>query len=385
MKKPTFIIVAGVAACCAVFAAGCAGGKTQNLAVLSSNWYSGTGYNGFQPTICEDNAPEFSAEKITYKVTHEQLAEKYQNKYYSVTYGEGTYVTEFYAADFSYENFGYPSEFIEEYSEKGTFKAYCYKTVLDIPSVTFTLKSDETAPKTLEGDYVETESWFLSVKDYLRPLYSVQKVKNVTPNTRRPAKLEEGYAYKTYDRVYENFYSVDGKSVITKTTDNRAKENKTSVSESIDLSKSKNSLFDLNSLDVVARATNLSAGSGLLQAISLYIPKSGTVENFNLAGSDRPLLSDETKNKELLTALEGKLKEKELYTPVEKGLQTVAVTVNYTGTQPGGAQTYWFAAIENKRNNVGRATMLKLSMPVSYNLGTINYTLESFQSNLWNK
>ncbi len=122
-----------------------------------------------------------------------------------------------------------------------------------------------------------------------------------------------------------------------------------------------------------------------MQAISLYIPKSGTVENFNLAGSDRPLLSDETKNKELLTALEGKLTEKELYTPVEKGLQTVAVTVNYSGAQPGGAQTYWFAAIENKRNNVGRATMLKLSMPVSYNLGTINYTLESFQSNLWNK
>jgi len=392
MKRPIILVAAAVMAAGCIFgAAGCKGGNTVNRAVLSSNWYSGTGFKGFQPTICENEnfTSTVGKEKITYTVTHEPLAEKYRNKYYSVSYGgdsqsgkEATYTTEFFAAEFSADAYAYPDSYKEGYSKAGNITAYCYKTVLEIPTVTFTLKNGES--ETFRDDSIETVSWFLSVKDYLRPLYSKQTVKSVSPNMLQPNSLKDGVAYKKYDRVYENFYSFDGTKVRTKTTDNLAEENKETESGDIRLDKAKNSLFDINSLDIVARASNLSAGSGLLQAISLYIPKSGKIENFNFAGSSTPLVSDEEAYKALKTELEEKLGAKGLYIANDSGLQTVAVSVNYNSAQPGGSQTYWFAAIGNKRNNTGRATMLKFSQPVSYNLGSVNYTLKSFESNLWN-
>lgn len=392
MKKPFYILAAVLAAGCVIGASGCKS-TVKNLAVLSSNWYSGTGYGGFQPTICKENfdadKPNVGAEKIVYKVEHTPLDEKYQNKYYSVSYGEGaTYTTEFYADKFKAESIsGFPEEYKSAYAEAGAITAYYYRTELVIPEVTFTLKEDKNREEQTEvfkdENNIVTESWFLSVKDYLRPLYSVQTVKSVSPNMLQPAALKDGAAYKKYDRVYENFYSYDGSKVTTVTTDNLTEGEKTKTAE-VSLGKAKNSLFDLNTLDILARAQNLVAGSSLSQAVSLYIPKSGKVENFNFAGSTAALTSGEDELKQLKSDLETKLGVKGLYIPNDSGLQTVAVSLHYNSAQPGGSQTYWFAAINDKHNNTGRATMLKLSQPISYNLGTISYTLDSFESTLWN-
>ncbi len=391
MKKPFYIIAAALAAVCVVGAAGCKS-NTVSRAVLSSNWYSGTGFGGFQPTIIKGNENfeedgRTGAEKITYAVTHTPLEEKYRNKYYSVAYGENsTYTTEFYAEKFNASAYGYPEEYKAAYAEAGEIIAYCYKTTLDISSVTYTLnatKKHEEQTETFTGDKIVTECRFLAVKDYLRPLYSKQTVKSVSPNMLQPSELKDGAAYKKYDRVYESFYSYSGSAVTTVTTDKLAQGEQTKTAE-VSLAKAKNSLFDLNCLDILARAQNLSVGSKLAQAVSLYIPKSGTVENFNFAGSTAPLVNGEDELKQLKSRLEARLGEKGLYIPAENGLQTVAASLHYNNAQPGGSQTYWFAAINDKRNNTGRATMLKLAQPISYNLGTISYTLESFQSNLWN-
>lgn len=387
MKKPFYILAAVLAAGCVIGASGCKS-TTKNLAVLSSNWYSGTGYSGFQPTICKENFENetVGAEKITYTVSHTALEERYQNKYYSVSYGDGsTYKTEFYADKFNVNSYNFPEAYKAGYAEAGEITAYYYKTTLDITSVTYTLKATknhEEQTETFEGDSIVTECWFLSVKDFLQPLYSIRKVKSVSPNMLQPTSLTDGNAYKKYDRVYENFYTYDGNSVTTVTTDNLdASENST---VEVSLAKVTNSLFDENSLDILARATNLSAGSSLSQTVSLYMPKSGTVENFNFAGSTASLISGEEELKQLKSTLETRLGEQGLYIPNDSGLQTVAVGFHYNSEQSGGSQTYWFTAINDKRNNTGRATMLKLAQPISYNLGTISYTLSSFESTLWN-
>ena len=391
MKKPFYILAAVLAAGCVVCASGCKS-SFKNLAVLSSNWYSGTGYDGFQPTICKDHesfTEVVGAEKITYKVTHEPLSESYRNKYYSVSYGDGaTYTTEFYADKFNAESIsGFPAEYKTAYAEAGAITAYYYITELIIPEVTFTLKANKSHEEQTEvfknENHIVTESWFLSVKDYLRPLYSKQTVKSVSPNMLQPSELKDGAAYKKYDRVYESFYSYSGSAVTTVTTDKLAQGEQTKTAE-VSLAKAKNSLFDLNMLDILARAQNLATGSGLSQLVSLYIPKSGKVENFNFAGSTAALVNGEDELKQLKSDLETKLGVKGLYIPNDSGLQTVAVSFHYNNKHSGGSQTYWFAAINDKRNNTGRATMLKLSQPISYNLGAVSYTLDSFESTLWN-
>ena len=66
-------------------------------------------------------------------------------------------------------------------------------------------------------------------------------------------------------------------------------------------------------------------------------------------------------------------------------IPSVAVNVNYIGgTLYGTTQTIWYAAI-NADNNTARTTMLKLSVPLSYSLGTLNFTLNNITSTLWNE
>lgn len=377
MKKPFIILAVLLAAVCAISASGCRR-NVQSLAVMYSNWYAGTNFKGFQPTIIKENEA-FSAEKITYKVTHEQLAQKSRNAYYSVSYGDGTYTTEFYADKFNSGNFAFPDSYKNGYSEAGDITAYCYKTELSISSVTFTLKSDSSKTKTFDdGESVVTECWFLSVKDRIRPLYSRRTIKSVTPNAMQPSSIES--AYKSYDMEYEVFYNFEGTSATVKTTDNLKTENKTTEKTVEKLNKSKNAVFDLNSLDVAVRASNLNAGASLSQTVSLLIPSQGSVSEFSFAGAGTPLGLSEEATK----TLTDELKANGLYAESENGLQTVAVSVNYSAKQAGGSQIYWFAAVENKENNVGRATLLKYSSPVSYYLGNLVYTLDKIETTLWN-
>lgn len=378
MKKPFVILAAALCTVCAVSASGC-GNKVQNLPVMYSNWYAGTNFKGFQPTICEGNTP-YSAEKITYTVAHEPLSAG-ANSYYSVSYGAGTYTTEFYAAKFNAENFSFPEDYKNGYAEAKNITAYCYKTTLSIDSVTYTLKSDPSNPKTFEDEKTETVCWFLSVKDRIRPLYSKREIKNVIPNSMQPKVLEEGKAYKTYNMEYEVFYNYEGTAAKTVITDNTKTENNKTEKITEKLNKATNAVFDFNSLDVAVRASNLYAGASLSQAVSLFIPSSKSpINNFTLAGLTTALgLSDEATN-----ALKQKLGAKGLYVESEAGLQTVAVSVNYSGKDSGGSQTYWFTSVTSKENNVGRATLLKYTTPVSYYLGNITYTLDNIESTFWN-
>ncbi|MDE7330074.1 MAG: hypothetical protein K2N30_03105, partial [Clostridia bacterium] len=318
--------------------------------------------------------PEFkTAEKITYAVKFDNSAAT--NTSYSVSYGDGTYTTVFYAATIDknsgiiHENFksGYPD---------GKITVYCYETSLITGETKFTFQGED---KVFEGGESKvTKSYFLSVEDRLRPVYSYQKFNSVSPAVLNATSLEDTYAVQKCE--YTTYYSWDGSQAITDADENGEKSVKTTDG----LNNTANTMFDLAYLDIAVRACKLSAT--LSQQISLYTAHSG-VSDYTLSGNARALADGEK------TAITAKLKDKGLYVPsykeddkgnqVEEGLNTVAVSVTYNGELSGVSQTYWFAAIGNARNNTGRATLLKIEYPLTFNLGVSNFTLQSIESTLW--
>ena len=74
--------------------AGCSscGGETNVSALTRSNWFTGTSYNGIQPSFIKDN-DKFSPEKIKYDVTYDK--ENANNANISLDYQKGSFTTEF--------------------------------------------------------------------------------------------------------------------------------------------------------------------------------------------------------------------------------------------------------------------------------------------------
>lgn len=365
MKRRFGVLAATLAAGCAVVISGCAGcsgcAATKNIAALNSNWYANTGYKKIQPTFVDQNE-----EIITYKVTQDIATAL--NDSYSVRYSDGTYKTTFYATAFDKTKYA-ATEYADAYPENLT--VYYYKTELNIGKVTFKVGDDE---RDFEGDKVITECYFLSVEDYLRPLYSHEEIKSTSPAAYNVKSIDEAYVEHEYE--YTTYYSYDG--AYAKTVYNNGKEN--IEKPVVQLSKSDNTVFDANALNVAVRASRLSPD--LSQTISLYTP-SGNLQNYAVRGGTLDLGSERLK-------IESELIENKLFVPEKddegnnKPIDTVAVGVTYGGDLSGVAQIYWFAAINNNKNNRGRATMLKMSVPVPYSLGTLNYTLDNIESTLYN-
>lgn len=372
MKKRIVFLAAAATASLTVALSGCASSGTANLIALSSNWYALTTFKGIQPTFTEGQA-EFSAEKLTYQINF--TAPATGNSSYSVSYAPGTYSTEFYATAFQADEFTYAG-YRDGYPSAGNEAvAYCYKTERLFPSVTFTYGADS---KTFENDKVTTVCYFLSCGDYLRPLYSRMAVKSATPANYQAGNIDS--TYRLIDREYVNYYNYAGTEVRTEITDNLDDTNSQVKTQGLNAG---NTLFDVHSLDIAIRAmSNLSAN--LSQSVNLMTPGAG-VKGFSLIGSSAALSDEES------TAMTALLTEHGLHTPktdLEEGekdaVSTVAVSVRYNAEFSGVSQTYWYAAIGNKLNNTGRATMLKMTSPVNYNLGTFTYLLSEIESTFWN-
>lgn len=367
MKKHITVLALTLAAGCAVTFSGCGGTSILNTASLSSNWYALTSYKNIQPTF----TGEENAERATYTVTHEQGA--LANSTYSVQFAKsGVYETLFYATDFDYNAFGneeYAKSYGEAYGNK-TVPAYYYKTTFDMPEMTFTCKGAST--EKLHESAV-TECYFLPVKDRLRPLYSKISVVSHSPANSTVSSIEN--IYRTIDRTYECFYEYSGgdklNTVKTKLTFGASDYQTSSEEQWIvydKLGEAAHVFFDNNAIDIAVRSMGLNAN--LSQAISLYSPNSG-VQNYSVAGSTAALGEDEHKS---ITKV---LQDNGLFTPTDEKplIDTAAASVSYIGELTGVSQTYWYAAVTNPKNNTARATMLKISAPLSYGLGTLNYVL----------
>ena len=349
---------------------GCAGcsGKSSSNTLTRSNWFSGTSYNGIQPSFIEGN-DNFSKEVITYDVSYD--GSKAGNDYVSVDYKDGVFTTEFYAREYDWANSSIPEGYAPE--KAGKEIVYYYKTELSI-SVKYTLKVGNKASSDWFDDHVVTESWFRAAGKNLQPVYSRQTVKSTSPASYQPKTLQQ--AYKEVDVSYENFYNHSCTSVLSKATENGSTESK----EFTKLNKLDNTLFDNSSLYVVVRSMKLS--KDLSESISLFSAAAGGTDKYAVAGTDTPLTAEER------ASYTSALNAKGLYKAGEKdeGVEYTAVTVSYAGGDlHGTSQTIWYASITDNDYNVSRATMLKLSVPISFSLGTLNYSLKEVGSTLWNE
>ncbi len=371
MKKRFGVAALTLAAGCAVIFAGCTGcngcGNTgkANEAAFSSNWYADTNFKYIQPTFTEGNDAFKGAEEIVYTVKHDK--ETAGNTTYSVDYSDGTYTTKFYGTTFKKDLIN--EEFKASYPDEA-ITVYCYETELDVPSVTFTVGDKTSEPF---HNSIKTVSYFTDVNEHLRPLYSKQIVNGASPAEYQVSSLEE--AYVTVNQTVETSYNYEGTAAKTVITGDGAKEFVTDG-----LGDTDNSLVDVNGLNIAVRAMQLS--EGLSQVISVYSP-SGKLQDYTFTGSSTALSEkDRTAYEEILgNEAVG------LYVKGEgKSLHTVCVTakLNSANDMNGVSQQYWFAAIDNARNNTGRTTMVKMSVPIPFSLGTLNYSLDTITSTLYN-
>lgn len=375
MKKSLAVVGAvALAGVLAVTAAGCSSSR-RNLASLSSNWYYNSSFKRIQPTFTED-----AKEKLTYTVTHTPLSDELKNGTYSVEYPEnGTYITEFYAKQVTEEDLAdiTTEDWREGYKNalgKDGMYLYYYTTTLTLPKVTYKCGSEE---ETFINQSVVTESYFFSVEDYLRPVYSKRVIDRAIPGNLQAAKLNE--TYSQVNMTYESFYSLSGDSVITQIsgtyTDNGKEKDATETFTLNGLNDHANSVFDVAYLDITIRAMRNIAGT-FSQTIGIYSPGL-QVRDYTVASSNKAILDDSEQAALQLAIFEGILSNKGMYTPDSEDdshLQTAAVSIAYNGgSYSGVSQTYWFAVSEN--NNQTRTLMVKYSEPLTYNLGRLDYVL----------
>ena len=368
------VVMAGAAATLAG-CGGCAGcnNNSKNTTLTNSNWYTGTSYKGIQPSFIKNaEHPEYKPEVILYDVTHDGSS---NNSTYAVEYKDGAYTTEFYGTTYDWSKNAYHKAELEE-------TVYCYKTELTI-SVRYSLKKGNKDVSEWFTDSMISESYFRAAGKNLQPVYSMQIIKSTSPDGYQVSSLAE--AYTKVDVTYENYYDVDCKQV-TSVIKEAGKDEV--VKTYSGLNKVKNTLFDNAYLYTAVRSMKLS--KDLSQTINLFSAAAGGVSTYTVEGSNSALPEDQLKT------ISAALTKAELYTPVtvdgegntveDKGVPTVAVDVKYAGGNlQGTTQRIWYAAIQNIDNNTARCTMLKIAVPLSYNLGTLNFTLNKVESTLWSK
>ena len=171
---------------------------------------------------------------------------------------------------------------------------------------------------------------------------------------------------------------MDGKEVTSV-----AYENDNRTTTVCDLEDADNSLFDNTQLYTAVRAIfKKNLETEFSKKISLYSPLNGGITDQLVAGvSEKPLPDDERK------AVSQLLADKGLYNrDSADGINTVCVNISLSAdTMKGTTQTAWYAAIEDNEYNISRSMLLKLSVPLSYRLGTLNFSLSEIKSTMWNK
>ena len=367
-------VMSGCGGCMGCNSCSSCGGSTSSGALVHSNWFTGTSYNGIQPSFIvenpdgidvNDSATYQNAEVITYTVEYDK---KSSNENVELEYRDGKFSTVFCAFEYDWSKEGTP----EGYAGSKPEILYYYRTELSIDVKYKMLVGDKRESDWFEDDGVVTESYFRAVGKNLQPVYSRQTVKSTSPAELRPTTLTA--AYKIIDESYENFYNYSCTRVLTKTT----KDNKTTEKTH----KVGNYVYDNSSLYILARAM---LSSSLSQTVSLYSPAAGGTDKYALTGSNSNLPSDE--NNDERKKCTDALTAQGLYKSSgedDKGVTTTAVSVSYAGGDlHGTSQTIWYASLSNnKDNNLSRATMVKLSVPISFGLGTLNYNLDEIKSTL---
>lgn len=418
MKKTAKLLAVAAACVCVVGASGCA--TATNALTVDSFWYIDT-FDGIQRTSVldvEENAGR-TAEVLLYELNFdapENGNSAYRVEYYtdSENFAEGEnahyFKTTFYA-----KHFDWSADTLDKYTLTANDiidMEDAADRVTGTEEVVYVLETEmrasgryvyggadtaATADNSVEfEDYMITTTYFRSARQVLEPVYSRQEVHTTTPAGISPASKDD--MCRQIEYTYEVFYNFDCTEATYTYTEAGGTAEESVVGG---LNSTGHTLFDNNSLYTAIRGMSLS--ESFATTISLFTPANTGVLNVNVTGGTQNELNTET-DADIIAAITDAYGTLDLSSDSEEGEESAEDEVAHSGVYynpvsitaaselHGTTQTAWFAAVNvsdadgnavsNEDNNVYRATMLRLTVPISYGLGTMEYRLAEVVSEL---
>lgn len=372
MKAITKIIAVAIAALGVATVAGCSGAAPSAKTATNANW------NARTSASVEKNFTERwlnNREVAEYSIS---FTEGY-NGTYTLNYGDdGVFKTEF---GMTYYDWSAQKDLPDGYAPAGTTKelVYFYITEMSI-SGEFKVGENVKAFK----DSVSTVCYYRLAGDNLQPVYSQQVIKNTAPNTLNAPILEA--AYIEIDGVYTTYYKADCTKATVVHKNNRLTSDDTTTIETGLTSSEGYSVFDNSQLRAAVRAFNIS--SSATHTFNVLVPQNGAMQSVHATCTAPVALNKEDEGQmQIIKALDecsanhpdylffdksaGEEEKAYRFNAVSMGINTS--TNNMTGASP----TFWYSTVENSEINSTKCVLLRMSTPISFGLGTLNYTLKS--------
>ncbi|MCD8373081.1 MAG: hypothetical protein LUD27_07270 [Clostridia bacterium] len=393
MKKIFKFLAVSAAAACAVTFAGCSS-STTSTSSLDSYWFISV-----YPRI--QNTAFGTEEKLVYDVTLQAAEESTLNDYYHIELDETkthTYTTCFGVGMYDWSDNSFEKitdENKDDYKNGNNYTlsdkenqefVYYLETEL-VFSGEYVYDASTEASTSVEFDNtISTVTFFRAAYYDMTPIYSYTEAYTMAPMNYQPSTKED--MCDQLDYTYKIQYDKDcSEAVVAYTNNIDEKENK---SYTVDLSEAENTFFDNNELYMALRGMNLS--SSFSETLSLLIPADGGITDVSVAGSSTAELdtSYATQSK-IYNALADKYGEPVTTSSSDSssddstedssgsGITYNEVTIS-NASGKGVSQTAWYAAVEDTSDNTYRATLLYLAIPMSYSLGTLEYTLSEVSS-----
>ncbi|MBQ8323388.1 MAG: hypothetical protein IJX91_05425 [Clostridia bacterium] len=283
-----------------------------------------------------DAHPSETLEKLTYKIDFTSDA-GWNN--YTVSYTNGVYETTLT-------------------TDKETYgrEVYKYETKLTIDvAYAYDGKTSETFTDTVTSTvYVE--------KVLLAPIRSVKNVISHSPVN--GDMTDETVKNLGYDYTVDVDYVTKKRTV----TNNKLEENAANRSKTIDVEidekdTEKYSLIDNEALLLALRAVNPSSSAS--HELLVYAPFSEETQKITASYASKEIAEGISFKKDGVV--------------ITEDIYYNAVTLSINSNNSGASQTVWVANASNVKANDYRNVILRYEAPVSYNLGTLVYTLESAQ------
>lgn len=317
MKKK--ILTPIIAILCVFVFCSCA---STNYISVSANWYKDT-------TLTTTLSNTY--EKLEYAITYDDS--KKTNKNTTVVYNDGaSCVTEL-------------SEAVYTYSDSSTERCYKLTNTISI-SGTYTV-GDKTKPF---EDSVESYCYFKTADKLLQPIESFKTVKS-TSVIKASGSLDE--VIKEYNYSYKIVYDKNCKNATLTYKDLTATNPEEKVTEKKNIGGS-NSIIDNEQIYFVIRGFDLSSSFG--QAVSVLNASANKMQNLSIT------CYEELKD----------------YSAFNTTISCMKVNIRLNETLSGATQTAYYAKKVDNNNNTYRNAMVKLETPISYNMGTLVYTLGNY-------
>lgn len=380
MKALTKCFATVLVAASLITVAGCSKGSSNPKTATTANW------NVRTSTAVEKNKFEFwqnNKEVAEYSISFTEGS----NGSYKLVYdnlANATYKTEFYMI----ESYDWNTQTIEEYrtEETDTEPLYVYKTELNI-SGKYVLKSDATKAYAFY-DVLETVCYFRPAAQNLQPVYSYQKVINTSPAAISTGSIDGAYV-ATY-AVYETHYNKACTQATIETTtyesaaDVGVEGKGEKTTKKLGLSgKSGHSNFDNSQLRAAVRAFTLSGGA--TRTFNVVTPQNGGVQSVSASVSS-PVELNDIENSTIINALNGAPEdyiffdgtvENKKENEKDRNYRFNAVRLSINASLQGTMPVMWYTTVENNDLNTTRCVLLRMSTPLSFSMGTLDYSLKA--------